>query len=146
MKKLTFSFLVIALIAFLSPLKAQSSKAQEIIKKNINEMVIDVERTSNPTEKRKVLNKTFDKFFTTIERVEKMESVSADDKAGLNEFKASFVEKKNELNGLNGFAKVPDIQLNNYANFVQQNFEQADRIVTVSLTTVLLIVLILLLL
>jgi len=146
MKKLTFSFLVIALIAFLSPLKAQSSKAQEIIKKNINEMVTDVERTSNPTEKRKVLNKTFDKFITTIERVEKMESVSADDKAGLNDFKASFVEKKNELNGLNGFSKVPDIQLNNYANFVQQNFEQADRIVTVSLTTVLLIVLILLLL
>lgn len=146
MKKLTFSIFIIALVAFLSPIKAQSSKAQEVIKKNINEMVTDVERTSNPIEKRKVLNNTFDKFINVIERVEKTELISEENKAVLTEYKTNFVDKKNELNGMNGFAKVPDNKLNNYANFVQQDLEQANRIVTISLTTVLLIVLILLLL
>lgn len=68
------------------------------------------------------------------------------DKEALAGFKNDLIEKKNELNGQDGFAKVPDNRLNDFAQYVQQDMEQADRVVTISLTTALLIVIILLLL
>ncbi len=146
MKKFTFSILVFSLMALLSPLQAQSDRGQDIIKNSINEMVSDVEKADNAADKRVILNKSLDKLITAIDRVEAMKAVPDSDKTVLSSFKEDLSEKKNELNGMDGYRKVPNNQLNNFANFIQQDFEQADKFVTLSLSTVLLIVIILLLL
>lgn len=80
-----------------------------------------------------------------IEKVEGMRAVSETEKQGLQVFKEDIQNKKDELNGNNGFSAVPNNSLNNFADYVQQDLEQADT-VTIGVTTLLLIIIILLLL
>jgi hypothetical protein len=49
-------------------------------------------------------------------------------------------DRQNELNGLDGFEKVPANKLDEFATFTLQDIEQADTIITISLTTLLLII------
>ncbi len=145
MKKLTLFTFVLGL--FLSTAAvAQISDPHTAFKKHINEVVQQVEQTESPEEKRALLNNSLTDLVETIEQVENKENVPAEDKAQLAAFKNDLMDKKAELNGEAGFTQVPANQLNNFANFVQQDIEQADRVVTLSLTSALLIVLILLLL
>ncbi len=145
MRKLT-TFFIITLLALSTSLTAQTKDAHTTLKKHINNMVQKVETVDDPNEKRKILNNSLDDLITAVERVESMNGISSEDKTGLAEFKSSLQEKHNELNGYGDFTRVKNSQLNNFANFIQQDFEQADRVITISLTTALLIIIILLLL
>ncbi len=145
MKKLTLSLLVLLFTATLLPLQAQSTDAHDKLKAEINKMVENVEDAETAAEKREILNTSFDNLITTFDQVQSMERVPESDKKALADFKNNIQEKKNELNGMNGYEKVPASQLNDFAQFVQQDIEQADRIITISVTTALLIILILLL-
>ena len=107
-------------------------------------MVESVEKAETPDAKREVLNGSFDDLIGAIEKVESMKAIPETDKEGLKVFKADIQDKQNELNGVNGFSPVANNNLNNFANFVQQDFEQADK-VTIGITTLLLIILILIL-
>ncbi len=146
MKKFIFSVLTLLLVGLSAPIKAQNSGDPEtMFKKHINKMVESVEKTDAPDEKRVILNNSFDDLIGAIEKVESMKAVPETDKEGLAVFKADIQEKKNELNGVNGFSPVANNNLNNFANFVQQDLEQADT-VTIGVTTLLLIIIHLLLL
>jgi hypothetical protein len=70
----------------------------------------------------------------------------AAEKESIDDLRSRLQEKVDELNGQNGYTAVPDGQLDTFADYVQQDFEQADRVLTIGVTTALLIVLILLLL
>jgi len=145
MKKLIFSIFALAFIGLGSPIQAQNSgNAETMFKKHINKMVESVEKADAPDEKRVVLNNSFDDLIGAIEKVESMKAVPETDKEGLKVFKADIQDKKNELNGINGFSPVANNNLNNFAHFVQQDLEQADT-VTIGVTTLLLIILILIL-
>lgn len=146
MKKLTISFLLLLFAATFIPLQAQSLDAHDNLKAEINNMVKSVEEAESAVEKREILTVSFDNLITTFNRVESMKQVPESDKKALADFKNSIQEKKDELNGTNGYERVPDTELNDFAQFVQQDLEQADRYVTISVTTALLIILILLLL
>ncbi len=74
-----------------------------------------------------------------------MSALSPKDQSALNQLTESITAKKNELNGLAGYKRVPNNQLNEFANFIQQDMEQADTI-TISVLVAVLIVLVLLLL
>jgi flagellar biosynthesis regulator FlbT len=146
MKKFIFSILALALIGFATPAQAQTSTdAESMFKKHINEMVESVEKAETSDDKRVILNDSFDDLISAIEKVESMKAVPESDKEGLAAFKADIQDKKDELNGINGFTPVASNNLNNFANFVQQDLEQADQI-TIGVTTLLLIIIILLLL
>ncbi|WP_018128127.1 hypothetical protein [Balneola vulgaris] len=146
MKKLVLSIFGFCVLALSAPVQAQSDNAHTLIKEHINEMVVTVEKKETTTEKRAALNESLDEMIAAIDKVSNMKAVPTADKEGLNAFKTTLEDRKNELNGAEGFEAVPANQLNDYANFIQQDLEQADRVVTLSLTTALLIVLILLLL
>jgi hypothetical protein len=73
-------------------------------------------------------------------------AVSGQDKNNLDSFKKLLTEKQDELNGVNGYEPVGNNQLDDFADYVQQDIEQADSVVTISVTTALLIIIILLLL
>ena len=145
MRKFILSVIVLSLVGLVSPLKAQLNDGHERLKKHINSVVEKVEETESPIQKREILDRSLEDMIQAIEKVSEKKSVSESDKKGLAVFKDNLVDRKNELNGLNGFKKVPNNQLNQYANYIQQNVEQADA-VTISVTTALLIVIILLLL
>lgn len=144
MKKLTISFLL--LLFTVIPLHAQSPDAHDKLKKEINEMVENVRKAETAVEKRTILNRSFDDLVTAFDRVSAMEQVPESDKKAIADFRNTIQEKKDELNGADGYEKVPDTQLDEFADYVQQDIEQADRAITISLTTALLIIIILLLL
>ncbi len=146
MKKLTISFLLLLFTAISTPLHAQSPDAHDKLKKEINEMVENVQEAETAVEKRTILNRSFDNLVTTFDRVSAMEQVPESDKKAIADFRNTIQEKKDELNGADGYEKVPDTQLDEFADYVQQDIEQADRVITISLTTALLIIIILLLL
>lgn len=146
MKKFIISFLLLLFTATFVPQQAQSIDAHDQLKSEINKMVENVEKAETAEQKRKILNTSFDNLITTFDRVQAMDQVPESDKKKLADFKKSIRENRNELNGINGYEKVPDSELNDFAQYVQQDIEQADRVITISVTTALLIVLILLLL
>lgn len=146
MKKFTLAFLLFFLAAIYMPLQAQISDPHNNLKDQINKMVENVEEAEKSTEKRKILNLSIDKLITSFDKVQSMERVPESDKQALAGFTTNLQERKDELNGTNGYEKVPDAQLDDFAQFVQQDIEQADRFITISVTTALLVVLILLLL
>ena len=81
-----------------------------------------------------------------LDKVQKSPLISKEDRAGIDQFKATLKENQDELAGSNGFERVPDAQLNAFSDYVVQNMEQADKTITISLVTALLIVIIIILL
>ena len=71
--------------------------------------------------------------------------ISKNDVDGIDRLKATLQEKQDELAGSNGYARVPDEQLNSFAEYVVQDMEQADQVITISLVTLLLIVILIVL-
>lgn len=146
MKTLYKFTLILLFSGFSAGIMAQSSAdAQARFKKHINSVVEKVEQTDDVNKKREVLNDSFQDLIGAIEKVESMKAIPSEDVEGLAALKDDIQNKKDELNGENGFTKVPNNKLNNFANFVQQDLEQADSRVTISVTTLLLIIIILIL-
>jgi hypothetical protein len=78
--------------------------------------------------------------------VQSSTSISKDDNVGIDLFITALQEKQDELAGTNGYVRVPDEQLNAFSNYVVQDMEQADQIVTISLVSLLLIIILIVLL
>lgn len=145
-KILTTGIFLSAFMLFnISTATAQINDPVKAFKGYINDMVKKVEHAEQPEVKRTIMNDTFDELLSTFEQVKEMRELSGKDQKALTLLTESITAKKNELNGLAGYKKVPAEQLNQFANFVQQDMEQAETI-TISIVVALLIVLILLLL
>lgn len=125
---------------------AQSADVTETFKKHFNETVEKVQDTDNADEKRAILNESFNKMITAIDKIESKASLTEDESASLNSYKLDLTEKLNELNGLDGFDEIVDEDLDEYSDYAQDSMEQANRTVTIGVTTALLILIILLLL
>lgn len=137
---------VILLFAIQSMAVAQSTNITETFKKHFNETVQQVYQTDNADEKRVILNESFTKMITTLDRIESMGNLTENEIAQLNSFRSDISDKQNELNGLDGFDEVMDEDLEDFSEFAQDFMEQANRTVTIGATTLLLIIIILLLL
>ncbi|MEX0608926.1 MAG: hypothetical protein WD016_04815 [Balneolaceae bacterium] len=140
------SFVVVLILSTQIDAFGSTNNENDKLKKYINDVVQKVEEAENAEEKRALLNTSFDKLITTFEKVEKMKGFSEEEIAQIGVLKSVITDRKDELNGDNGFAKVENNQLNNYANFVQQNMEQAQNYITISAGLAVVIVLLLLLL
>lgn len=125
---------------------AQSVSLTGEFKKSFNETVQKVQKTENANEKRELLNNSFEKMVNTIDRVASLADFSEEKNAQLDSYKSGITDMQNELNGIDGFAAVPDANLDDFSNYSQQFIEQADRTITIGITTALLILIILLLL
>lgn len=120
-------------------------EALDMFKTYINTMVQKVEKAKKPAKKREILNNSFDEMTAAFDKALSFGVVSKKDRKAINTFKADIEQKKNELNGLDGYKKVANNNLNDFANYVQQDLEQADT-VTFSISAVLLVLIIILLL
>ncbi len=125
---------------------SQTTSITETFKNHFNETVQQVHETENADEKREILNESFAKMITAIDRIEFRANLSEDESALLSSYKNDILEKQNELNGLDGFDEIQDEDLDDFSDYSQDSMEQANRTVTIGVTTALLILIILLLL
>jgi len=142
----TFIYTILFVFAIQSVAVAQSVNLTETFKKSFNETVQEVQKTDDAAEKRTLLNEQLAKMLDVIERIESKAQLSEDEINQLNSYKASLVDKKNELNGLDGFDEVVDEDLDDFSDYAQQFFEQANRTVTIGVGTAILIAILLLVL
>lgn len=105
-----------------------------------------VKATNDPLEKRTILNESFQSMSKALDMVKSSPWISKDEGTGIDRYKAILQEKRDELAGVNGFTRVSDAQLNMFSDYVVQDMEQADQMVTISIVTLLLIIIIIILL
>jgi len=116
------------------------------IQKYFSDVATRVKAADSPSEKRDILNGSLQTMSTALDMLGTSASISPDDAAGIDHVKALIQEKRDELAGNNGYARVPDGQLNNFADYVVQDMEQADQLITISIITLLLIIILIVLL
>ena len=104
-----------------------------------------VKATDDPAEKRMVMNESFQSMSKALDMVRSSTVMSANDAIGIDRFASSLREKQDELAGRNGYVRVPDGQLNAFSDYVVQDTEQADQVITISVVTLLLIVILIVL-
>ena len=78
--------------------------------------------------------------------VQRSPSNSKEDGVVIDRVKVIVQEKQDELAGSSGYERVSDEQLNAFSDYVVQDMEQADQIITISLVTLLLIIILVVLL
>ena len=137
---------IILLLALNTTVFAQNHSLNEVFKTHMNKTVQDVKSSDKADEKRAILDRSFTKMLKALDKIENNASMTEDEKSRLDAFKSSITEKSNQLHGLKGLKKVSDENLDEFSEYSQEAMEQADRTLTLSLTTVLLVVIILLLL
>ena len=115
------------------------------LQKYFNNTATKVKATDNPSEKRAILNESFQTMSKALDMVQRSPSISKNDDAGIERVKAMLQEKQDELAGTNGCVRVPDQQLNAFSNYVVQDMEQADQIISISLVALLLIIILIVL-
>lgn len=142
---LTFLALAVGLVASASPAHADINPHEQL-KDHVREIVQTVKAAPTAEKKRAILDEKLRDMVSALDRAEQMTALSPSDADGVDALRTRLQEKIDELNGQNGYEAVPDGQLNNFADYVQQDFEQADRTLTIGLTSALLILLVLILL
>ena len=110
------------------------------LQKYFSNAATKVKATDNPSEKRAILTTSFQTMSRALDMVQQSSSISKEDGVRIELVKATLQEKQDELAGLDGYERVPDAQLNAFANYVVQDMEQAQMI-TISLVALLLIIL-----
>ena len=119
---------------------------QDGLQKYFNNASLKVKATTDPLQKREILNRSFEKMSKALDKVQTSPLISKDDRAGIALLKATLQEKQDELTGLNGYDRVGDNQLDAFSLYVVQDLEQATQTVTISLVALLLIIIIVILL
>jgi hypothetical protein len=116
------------------------------LQKYFSDAAKKVKATDNPVEKRQILSESFENMSKALDRVQDSWLISKDDQAGIESLKATLKEKQDELAGINGYERVSDQQLNSFSDYVVQDTEQADQMITISLVTLILIIILIVLL
>ena len=114
--------------------------------KYFNDTASKVKATSDPVEKREILNTSLQHMVKALDQVQSSNLISKEDSNGIDRYKANLKEKQDELMGTNGHQPVASAQLNAFSDNVAQDFEQAEQTITISLVVLLLIIIILILL
>ena len=143
MKALIASVSIFMMFVLAIPVNADG---KDELKQYFSKAADKVKATENADEKREILNESFNNMSKILDKVLSSELISENDRAGIKQYKAILQEKQNELKGSNGYDRVPDTQLNNFANYVVQDMEQADSTVTISVIALILIIILVVLL
>lgn len=109
------------------------------LQKYFSDAANKVKATENVVEKRAILQESFESMSGVLDMVQGSPSISQADRDGLARLQSTLQEKQDELAGVNGYERVADGQLNAFAQYVVQDMEQADQMITISVVTLLLI-------
>jgi hypothetical protein len=134
--RIAFGFIV---MMFVLALPANAG-GKEQLQKYFSDAANKVKATDNASEKREILNESFQTMSKALDMVQSSALISKDERVGIDRFKATLQDKQDELAGSNGFVRVSDGQLNAFSNYVVQDMEQAAEMITISVVTLLLII------
>ncbi len=115
------------------------------LQKYFNDTARKVKETTDPSQKREILNESFHTMSKALDVLESSQLMSNDERVGIGRYKATLQDKQDELAGSNGFERVQDEQLNAFSDYVVQDMEQAEQYITISLVAALLILILLVL-
>lgn len=148
MKKNKFIlFLLVLLFAYGNSFAAGDKylKLRTAFKEYFNDMKVEVMEAKTPAEKREIISSRLKKVNMILDKAEELTAETKEDKEFIAGIKEDVNNKLAELEGTNGYEKVSNSNLNEFATYVQQDMEMADTLITISLTTALLILIIILL-
>lgn len=139
-----FAFLLLAAIA---PAKAAPGGAlvEEQYKAALSRLTQDVRQAQSPAEKREILHHFINGMRDGLQKAENLESIQASDRETLRAVAGKFNAYQEELDGMNGYARVADADLDAFAGYVRQGMEQAPMRGGIYLSGTALIVILLLL-
>ncbi len=132
----------------LQPMPAQGMDVDVMarFKAYVNETVVEVKKADDPETKRALLATSLERMKKAADMVGRMPGLDEDGRAAVDAFDANISDKLDQLNGKNGYERVANGQLNDFADYMQQDLEQAQRLViSLSLTALILILIIVLL-
>lgn len=138
----------VALLLFsLQPLFADGivSDPVEQFKQYLNETVTEVKNADDPVEKRARLGESLQQMREAADQAKHVPGVNAEEAKALAAFSADISDKLDQLKGNNGYERVADGDLDRFADYVQQDLEQAQRLV-ISISTAALALIVFLLL
>jgi hypothetical protein len=142
----TVSLAVLGLVAMMFvQIHTVNADGNGTIKNYFSNTASKVKATTEPAQKREILDKSFKTMLKALDRVESSGLISKEDRTGFDSFKTALQEKQNELLGHNGYERISDAQLNAFSDYVVQDMEQAAETVTISVVAALLIVIIIIL-
>jgi len=146
MKRFRVAVAVLLLVAIAAPLFADNAqtKWENRLKEYFNDLLLKVEETKDPAEKRALLNESLERFLTAMDRVQRLPFLNQEQREALARFEAEVQEKHDELNGVAGFAMVANADLDDFAGFMVQDLEQAMRSYVVLSTAAIIIIIVLL--
>ncbi len=136
--------LIVAMLAT-APTAQADTNPHEKLKEHVRDIVQKVKAAPTAAKKRAILDEKLRGMIKALNRAEQMANLSSQDQNGIDALRTRLQEKLDELHGQNGYDAVPAGQLNSFADYVQQDFEQANTI-TISVTSALLILLLIILL
>jgi hypothetical protein len=126
MKKL-FAIITFALLAVSAPAKAAPGAAlvEEQYKAALSRLTQEVRQAQSPTEKREILQHFINGMQDGLRKAENLESILESDRETLRSVAGRFHAYQAELDGMNGYDRVADADLDAFAGYVQQGMEQA---------------------
>ena len=126
MKKF-FALITFALLAATAPVKAAPGSAllEEQYKAALSRLTQDVRQAQSPTEKREILQHFVNGMQDGLQKAENLASVQESDREALRSVAGKFHAYKAELDGMNGYDRVADADLDAFAGYVQQGMEMA---------------------
>jgi hypothetical protein len=147
MRKIKILTVAISVFILAQPLMADvsSAKLEDQLKNYMNEITLSVKGTDDPGQKRDILNETLLKILSAIKTVEELPTTTAREQKVLGQFKGSLQDKYDELNGLNGFERVADEDLDAFTDYVLQDLEQARNYITMGLGVFILLIILIIL-
>ncbi len=105
-----------------------------------------VKSTNVAAEKRAILTGSMGTMTRVLDILHESPTLSSADAIGIERLRTSLLDKQHQLSGTNGYEAVPDARLNAFAEFIVQDTEQADQVITISLVTLLVGIIVLILL
>jgi hypothetical protein len=121
----------------------------EMIKSSVHRMVMEVQKVKNASEKRRIIGQYLNTMESGLVKMDRNHSLLESDRIVINELRVKFHQSASELNGMEGRAGVQDRDLDSFAVYMQQSWEQAGSNYSGGIylsTGVLLIIIILLVL
>ncbi len=149
MKHFRVAVAVLVLVAIAAPLFADNAqtKWENRLKEYFNDLLLEVEQTKDPAEKRALLNESLERFLTAMDRIQRLPFFNQEQREALARFDAAVQEKHDELNGAAGFAMVANADLDDFAGYMVQDLEQAARsYIVLSTAAIIIIILVLIIL
>lgn len=138
-------FILSVFVVFLSVSSFAGGDLENQLKDYFNKTAQKVRLANSASEKREILNNSFNGLLKAFNATGEM-PLSDKDREGINYFKRIIQQKQYELNGLNGYEKVSDSNLNQFAQFSMQQFEQSAEYITISVIALVLIIILVILL